>query len=50
MKSDGTYFLSNRLGGRSLAEFGLGYRAARPTTSSHYGRRERSRTVSARPT
>jgi len=36
LKSDGTYFLSNRLGGDHSLKFGLGYRRSPTTTFSHY--------------
>ena len=36
LKSDGTYFLSNKLGGDHSLKFGLGYRRAPTTTYSHY--------------
>jgi hypothetical protein len=36
LKTDGTYFLSNRLGGDHSLKFGLGYRRSPTTTFSHY--------------
>jgi Carboxypeptidase regulatory-like domain len=36
LKTDGTYFLSNRLGGDHSLKFGLGYRSSPSTTYSHY--------------
>jgi hypothetical protein len=36
LKTDGTYFLSNKLGGDHSLKFGLGYRRAPTTTYSHY--------------
>jgi Carboxypeptidase regulatory-like domain len=36
LKTDGTYFLSNKLGGDHSLKFGVGYRRAPTTTFSHY--------------
>ena len=36
LKSDGTYFTSNKLGGDHSLKFGVGYRRAPSTTFSHY--------------
>ena len=36
LKTDGTYFMSNKLGGDHSLKFGVGYRRAPTTTFSHY--------------
>jgi len=36
LKTDGTYFVSNKLGGDHSLKFGVGYRRAPSTTYSHY--------------